>query len=368
MLNICNMKSFTLLIALCCLTTLSAQTPVYNADGFLISGEEVRVNNNPTSNAHSRMMGCTPFYEGWESGSFTPTWTQGTAPITFTVQNTGAPVGQYYLQAVNGDNTHLTGLVTILPSVQQPEYFSWRSKNEVGGTAGGYVVIGNSGVTGNNCIAFCYINNSQDLRFVSSIIYTYPITIGSWHLVELKNVNYTSYTFDIYIDGVLQYTSFPFRANVSDMDRIHLYNFNSGAIGGWDDIKVCNQGAAVNQTNAQNYATLQDAIDAATTGDTIQLLQDNSIAALNISNSVILKSGGFNLNISGLLDIPLGKSMTWWNNTMNFTGSGSISNNGTLHNRGTIQLLTNVTNAGIYKGTGTLVGNLINQGSTLPGN
>ena len=53
---------------------------------------------------------------------------------------------------------------------------------------------------------------------------------------------------------------------------------------------------------------------------------------------------------------------------MNFTGSGSISNNGTLNNRGTIQLLTGVTNSGIYKGTGILFGNLINQGSTQPGN
>jgi len=343
------------------------QNAVYNEDGFLVSGEEVR-NTSNTVNAN-RMMGCTPFYEGWESGSFTPTWTQGTAPITFTVQNTGAPVGQYYLGAVGGNNTHLQGLATILPSVQQPDYFSWRIKNETAAQAGGYVVIGNSSLTATNCIVFCYITNSQVLRFVANgTTYEYAITVGSWHLVELKNVNYTSHTFDIYIDGVLHYTSFPFRGNIPDMDRIHIYNFGTSAIGGWDDIRVCNQEAAVNQMNAQTYATLQDAIDAATPGDTIQLLQDNNVAAITITNSVILKSGGFTLNLTGLLDIPLGKTLTWWNNTMNFTGSGSISNNGTLNNRGTIQLPTSVTNTGIYKGTGTLVGNLLNQGSTQPGN
>ena len=363
------MKLYTFFLTFSCFSILKAQTPVYNADGLLISGEEVRVNNRPSSNTNHRMMGCTPFYEGWESGSFTPTWTQGPAPTTFTVQNTGAPVGQYYLTAAGGNNTHLQGLSTILPSVQQPDYFSWRTKNETAGQAGAYVVIGNSSVTATNCIVFCYITNSQDLRFVANgPAFNYPITVGSWHLVELKNVNYTSYTFDIYIDGVLQYTSFPFRGNIPDMDRIHIYNFGTTSIGGWDDIRVCNSMAAVNQMNAQTYATLQDAIDAATPGDTIQLLEDNNVATLTITNSVILKSGGFALNLTGLLDIPVGKTLTWWNNTMNFTGSGSISNNGTLNNRGTIQLLTGVTNSGIYKGTGILLGNLINQGSTQPGN
>ncbi|MBL0082279.1 MAG: hypothetical protein IPP37_07525 [Saprospiraceae bacterium] len=359
---------FLILIALFSVSFAGwGQQAVYNEDGFLISGEEVR--NTPQSLNANRMMGCTPFYEGWESGSFIPTWTQLPAPITFTVQNSGAPIGQYYLRAQGGNSTHLQGLVSVLPSVQQPAYFSWRTKNEVSGTAGGYVVIGNSSITATNCIVFCYINNSQTLRFVSSITYVYNITPNTWHQVELKNVDYTSHTFDIYIDGVLHYTGFPFRSNtISDMDRIHVYNFNSGAIGGWDDIKVCEGGAAVNVGSAQSYGSLQDAIDAAIPGDTIQLLDDNSITNLDITNTVILKSGGFSLSLSGILSIPSGNTLTWWDHTMQFTGTGSITNEGTLHNRATIQSANQMTNSGVYKGTGSFTGNLINSGSVSPGN
>lgn len=363
------MKYVTLLATLLWFNLIGAQTPVFNADGFLISGDEVRVNNQPLAGTHQRMSGCDPFFEGWESSSYTPTWTQGTAPITFTIENMGAASGMYALKGVGGNSTHLTGLSTVLPAAQTPDYFSWKVKKESVLTASSYVVIGNSSISATNCIVFSYINLSATLRFVSSITLDIPVLLNTWYTVELKNVDYSAHTFDIYLDGVLQQTGFPFRGpTIGDMDRIHLYNFNGGSIGFWDDIKVCQEGAALNQNSSVTYSTLQDAINGAASGDTIKLLQNLVESNLTISNSVVLKSGVYSLDVSGTLDVPVNKTLTWFENTLNIAGAGIINNNGTLHNKAIIQNTNPVNNTGVYKGTGQLTGNLLTTGQTQPGN
>ncbi|MGL4597059.1 MAG: T9SS type A sorting domain-containing protein, partial [Bacteroidia bacterium] len=66
----------------------------------------------------------------------------------------------------------------------------------------------------------------------------YPATVGQWYHIEMRNINFTAHTFDIYINNVLQYTSFPFRsATQNSISRLHLYNFNNG-VGVWDNITI----------------------------------------------------------------------------------------------------------------------------------
>jgi hypothetical protein len=129
--------------------------------------------------------------------------------------------------------------------------------------------------------------------------------------------------------------------------------------------------AGVAQIGMQTYITLQDAINAATSGQTIMLLVPVSEANLNISNSVIIEANAFTLTIpSGNLTIPTGNSLTWASGNLIIALGANIDNDGTFNNNGIIDYNnpTAWTNTGLYKGTGTFNGNISNNGIISPGN
>ena len=126
---------------------------------------------------------------------------------------------------------------------------------------------------------------------------------------------------------------------------------------------------AKNSTTNATYQNLQDAINAAIDGQTIELLSNVSESNISITNSVIIEANGFSLTIpSGTLTVPTGETMTWKEDQLIFSNGASITNNGTIINNGTITHPANYNNAGIYKGTGTWQGNFINNGVVGPGN
>ncbi|MBP6455537.1 MAG: T9SS type A sorting domain-containing protein [Chitinophagaceae bacterium] len=190
---------------------------------------------------------CNPsFFDGFESGNYTPTWTQ--VGGTFSVLNSGSPVGTYHLSSTTNTG-HLGGIYASF-TASTPTSMSWYMK-PTGTAAGNYVVTGNSAVTATNCISFCY-NSSNTIRFVASSTYSYTIpTLGVWYKIEMRNINWIAHTFDIYIDNVLMSTAFPFRnATQNDVSRIHLYNFTAGAVGYWDQITLGNPPPTVNITSS----------------------------------------------------------------------------------------------------------------------
>ena len=182
------------------------------------------------------------FYDGFETGSYAPTWTAGSGPFTWSVGST-APVpasGNFRVAGSGGNSTHLTGLSTSLAAAT-PSSISWSiyTSSASGTGACNYFIAGNSAVTATNCVVFCYFLNGNQIRFVSSSTVNYTCSSNLWYNIELRNINWTAHTFDIYINNVLFQTSFPFRSNTqNDLSRLHLYNFNSGTFGYWDNITV----------------------------------------------------------------------------------------------------------------------------------
>jgi hypothetical protein len=197
---------------------------------------------------YSRSQCVSAFYDGFESGSYTPTWTLG-AGLSSASVTTGSPyAGNFKIEGVGGTSSHLTGLSTAFPAAT-PNYMSW-AVYPTGALATNYVVAGDNAVSATNCMVFCYWQGGTNIRFVASSTQIYTCTPNAWYLIELKNINYTTHVFDIYINNVLIVTAFPFRSNtVNNLSRVHLYNFNSGnAI--WDEVKVGNGFSASALTNS----------------------------------------------------------------------------------------------------------------------
>lgn len=178
------------------------------------------------------------FQTGFESGSYSPEFTLLTNATTFTTTTSSPAAGNYCLQGTGGNLGHNNGLRASISPIT-PTEVSWYVK-PTGTTSGNYVVIGNSSISATNCIVFSYFQGSTgNLRFYTNNIFVdVPVPLGIWIKVELKNINYTSKTFDIYTDGILQATAFPFRANTqNDVSRIDLYNYEN-TTGYWDEIVI----------------------------------------------------------------------------------------------------------------------------------
>ncbi|MCK6641937.1 MAG: SprB repeat-containing protein, partial [Bacteroidia bacterium] len=195
---------------------------------------------------------CTGFYDGFESGSYTPTWQMGTGTYTTTVPNTGSAVGTYNLQnASTVANSFYQGVYTIF-TPQQPTYCSWWMKTNTTNVANGYVVIGNSNIATDNGIIFCYFNASSQLRFFNTAGYNHPITANTWYHIEARNMNWTSRTCDIYIDNVLILTSWAFRSTTAaNIDRIHCFSLNA-ATANYDEFVIGSVPVTATSTSTNN--------------------------------------------------------------------------------------------------------------------
>ncbi|MDP3556801.1 MAG: T9SS type A sorting domain-containing protein [Bacteroidota bacterium] len=175
------------------------------------------------------------FYDDFETGAFGPPWLPGTGHTM--VVNTVAPAQGTFALNLSGTSSHYQG-PNVTFTAAQPTYISWRIKSTSNTIANGYVVVGDASTTSNNGIVFSYITNNS-LRFYNTTSYDYAITTNTWYHVELKNINWTAKTFDIWINNVVFQTGFAFRSLSSvDASRLFIYNFSAGATSSYDRIVI----------------------------------------------------------------------------------------------------------------------------------
>lgn len=118
------------------------------------------------------------------------------------------------------------------------------------------------------------------------------------------------------------------------------------------------------------YTSVQDAINAATSTQTIGLLSDVTENLL-ITSNVDIDANNKKLTIApGNLSIKAGGVFKWTNGILEISAASKIINGGVLWNNGTINYLNTqpFINASLYKGSGFFQGSFVNQGFVQPGN
>lgn len=177
------------------------------------------------------------FYDGFESGNWTPTWTS-LSPYTRVVDTINPAQGTYKYEQT-GQSGHYTGTTTTWTAATPPT-ISWWVKRTSGTGANGYVVIGDANTSSNQGIVFAYFTAAGQYRIYSGSFGDYNMTAASnvWYFVELRNINFTTKTYDIWINGSQVATNFGFRSQSSvNVDRIYLYNFSGGGAA-YDNINI----------------------------------------------------------------------------------------------------------------------------------
>lgn len=179
-------------------------------------------------------------FEGSGLGSFTNLNSNNT---TTTVRNTGAPQGTQYME-MGGYGFINDGLSGSFSS-STPEYISYRVKDDTYASYHGYVNFGNLNSFGNMEYMFYSVMRYNTLRLYYRDIqnnyttyYNATTTLGNWSRVELKNIDFTSQTFDIYLDGSLVVSGAGFvNTSVTSINEVRVYNSSTATIG-IDDFQI----------------------------------------------------------------------------------------------------------------------------------
>jgi len=260
---------------------------------------------------------CNVFADDFETGSLATQWQFGTGTYTRNVTSVNPGQGSFSFEQTGSSSFYEGTYATFTPS--QPNYISFRMKTTSTSTANGYVVIGDANINSDNGILFCYFNSSGSLRFYGSTGQNFPVNANQWYYVEVQNINWTARTMDIYLDGNLILTSWPFRSTTATtMDRIHLFNL-SAATAMYDDIII---GSAPLTGSVTNTICNNDSI----------VVNGTIYNANNPSGTEVFVNGGANgCDSTVTVNLNVLQPLTGSNNST-ICANESITINGTIYN------------------------------------
>lgn len=178
------------------------------------------------------------FYEPFEDGDAAG-WTVGSGAYTRAVVPGGADGSARSFTLIGGNNFHHDGVQWFFSPGIQPTYIRYFVRSADTTAADGYFVIGDATYTASaGEIAFGFLDNLGNLLFVNGVDpdLTMPYTANTWYRVELKNIDWTAKTLDVWVNGTLLGSGFAFRGpSVASLTTISLYNYYPSQAW-WDQI------------------------------------------------------------------------------------------------------------------------------------
>jgi len=133
---------------------------------------------------------------------------------------------------------HFDGIYQVFDSIR-PGYISFYIRSGSTTTDDAYFVLQNSM---NEVILWFYANNKGYLGVneYSGGDATYAYTAETWYHIEFKNIDFSTQTFDYYVNEELIKANIPFltSSDVEGYSRVDIYNFDSGSEAWWDEIFI----------------------------------------------------------------------------------------------------------------------------------
>jgi len=136
--------------------------------------------------------------------------------------------------------------------------------------------------------------------------YTYSVTLptGVWNTVEVRNIDYTARTFDVYLNGAAVVTGMTFNYFLaSSIDRIDIANFNSSASVAYDAMTLMKQGdvsaVSLSDTLGTTTSTVDIPLSVDLAGANAGLYQYILDVRTNASGADSLIEVPLNINVTG---------------------------------------------------------------------
>jgi hypothetical protein len=174
------------------------------------------------------------FIEDFEDGAI-PEWTAPGPGYSAMITLGGAAMTSRSLTLSGGAATGHYMAVSRQFTGIQPSQLRFHVRTDRTDLNTGYFVVGDAGigdpVTNNQGIIFFHFSSGAAMYLYDGIAArgrtTYQPNV--WHLIECRNMSWSTRTYDIWIDGVQRDVNVPFRsATTTVVERIELYNFQPG--------------------------------------------------------------------------------------------------------------------------------------------
>lgn len=175
--------------------------------------------------------GAVLFSDGFEDGNIFDTWVYDASTVSL---SSDSAVGAASLE-ISGGGGHHVGVHTMLPNLT-PSNVSFYVKTDRA-TSNSEAVAYNIIMSGAGSEAiFFYLVNNQICIYNGARRCAGSYSVNTWYLVEFRNIDFASYTFDFYVDGVLGQASVAFRNPATSFGVMYLYNFTASATSRYDEI------------------------------------------------------------------------------------------------------------------------------------
>ncbi|MGB0427290.1 MAG: PKD domain-containing protein [Flavobacteriales bacterium] len=179
--------------------------------------DELIVNTNSSASNYL-------FYEGFESGNLNQWNLNSTSSVQITSNDPA--VGGHCVR--NPEYNFYNGLHTDLGNIT-PGYASVRIKTDNIGIPSAYYVIKSS--EGQTAISLYNFNNLWRLVSDGNVVHASTIVPSQWYHFEFKNIDFSTQTFDFYIDGALLVSEATFVDYAIDFKALDLYSVNQFSLG-----------------------------------------------------------------------------------------------------------------------------------------
>lgn len=171
------------------------------------------------------------FFDGFEDG-YTDGWISVNSQYVDVVNDSPA-TGSHCVEISGFFGSNL--IYSFAPS--EADYFSVKMKTTATLGQNSFCYVGDS-INPEGLCRIDYLKNSNNYRIWGNIVHQYPYS-GDWLHFEIKNIDYTSKSFDLYIDDSLIVQDMGFKVNsTSSLSEIWLANYNNDGVSHFDDIQI----------------------------------------------------------------------------------------------------------------------------------
>lgn len=175
-------------------------------------------------------------YDDFEDGTYND-WSMGSGGYTAQVVTADPGNGSYSLSLTGGNYDNYDGLYqTFTPDTVS--YISVYMKPTSTYDYHGFFSVGDNNIYSNYGIIYMYFEGTTLGLYTYSQNISLPCNLNQWYHIEFKNINFSTKTFDFYVDGVLIQSNFPFCSQTSvNVSQVHLYGYDY-ATAYYDDVII----------------------------------------------------------------------------------------------------------------------------------
>ena len=223
-------------------TPLFANTARRPQEGFSSLMPAPSIN---ASAATQSLLHTLPFDDGFETGDWSANWypTYGNDNIR-EIDSTQHARGSksLHLQNIGPDDGHFTGVHGEFDWFTSPGYVSFWVRPGADDAASSYVVLTDVYFIWLFDWAWFFANDNGRFYINADVggNQTFEYAPETWYHVELRNINWSTHSFDYYVDDALIQAAVPMRNPDYCYGLVYaiIYNYSAGVDAWWDDIKV----------------------------------------------------------------------------------------------------------------------------------